>query len=186
MSILKLALNCVLANFSTVVHHNNPPLLEKKINMASRHYLMTSALNFISFKLKKWNFAVILSLKHKWVVKRLKFGSYFMINCGETGNDIFRNFWFLNSFRLTSYLKLTGVFYWSPQFLSVASLASRMYQLRGKCQTLQNHAYIKQLLQELMKCYFQSSVGDTCCLLFMNQCLTKWCAQCTVSQFIPI
>ena len=36
--------------------------------------------------LKKWNFAVILSLKHKWLVKRLKFGSYFMINCGETGS----------------------------------------------------------------------------------------------------
>ena len=47
--------------------------------------------------LKKWNFAVILSLKHKWIVKRLKFGSYFRINCGESGNDIFCSFWFLNS-----------------------------------------------------------------------------------------
>ena len=84
--------------------------------------------------LKKWNFAVILSLKHKWVVvKRLKFGSYFMINCGETDNDIFRNFWFLNSYRLTSYFKLTGVSYWFPQFLSVIMLASRMYQKREKC-----------------------------------------------------
>ena len=38
---------------------------------------------------------------------------------------------------------------------------------------MQNHAYIRQLVQELMKCYFQSSVGDTCCLLFMNQGLTN-------------
>ena len=29
-----------------------------------------------------------------------------MINCGETCNDIF---WFLNGYKLTSYLKLTGV-----------------------------------------------------------------------------
>ena len=83
--------------------------------------------------LKKWNFAVILSLKHKWVVKRFQFGSYFMINCAETDDDIFRNFWFLNSYRLTLYLNLTGVSHWSPQFLSVISLASGMYQKRGKC-----------------------------------------------------
>ena len=38
---------------------------------------------------------------------------------------------------------------------------------------MQNHAYIRQLVQELMKCYFQSSVGDTCCLLFTNQGLTN-------------
>ena len=38
---------------------------------------------------------------------------------------------------------------------------------------MQNHAYIRQLVQELMKCYFQSSAGDTCCLLFMNQGLTN-------------
>ena len=43
--------------------------------------------------LKKWNFAVILSIKDKEIVKRLKFGSYCMINCGETDNDIF--LWFL-------------------------------------------------------------------------------------------
>ena len=39
--------------------------------------------------LKKWNFAVILGIKDKWVVKRLKFGSYCMINCGEPDNEIF-------------------------------------------------------------------------------------------------
>ena len=50
-------------------------------------------------------FAVILTLNNIWVVKRLKFGSYCMINCGETCNDIF---WFLNGY------KLTGVSYWSP------------------------------------------------------------------------
>ena len=35
--------------------------------------------------------------------------------------------------------------------------------------TLQNHPYIRQLFQELMKWYFQASVGHTSCLLFMNQ-----------------
>ena len=123
--------------------------------MVSWHYLMPSALfksylacfchfweisNLFVFlitlsnlMLKKWNFAVILSLKHKWVVRRLTFGCYFTINYGETGNYIFRNFWSLNSYRLTSCLKLAGVSYWSPQFLSVTSLASGMYQKRGKC-----------------------------------------------------
>ena len=43
---------------------------------------------------------------------------------------------------------------------------------------MQNHAYTRQLVQELVKCYFQlSSVGnmllETCFLLFMNQCLTN-------------
>ena len=37
-------------------------------------------------------------------------------------NYIFCNFWFLNSYSLMSHLKLTGVSYWSPQFLSVISL----------------------------------------------------------------
>ena len=35
---------------------------------------------------KKWNFAVTQSIKDKWVVKRLKFGSYCMIKCEETNN----------------------------------------------------------------------------------------------------
>ena len=39
--------------------------------------------------LTKWNFAVILTLNNKWVVKRLKFVSYCMINDGETSNEIF-------------------------------------------------------------------------------------------------
>ena len=129
--------------------------------MVPWHYLMTSTLfksylacffHFLEISnlfvflitlsvlmLKKCNFAVILSLKHKWVVKRLKFGSYFMINCGETGNDIFV-WWFLNSYRLTSYLKPTGVSYWCPQLLSVISLASAMYQKRGK-----SHQYCKTM-----------------------------------------
>ena len=39
---------------------------------------------------KKWNFAVTLSIKDKWVAfKRLKFGSYCMIKYGETDNDKF-------------------------------------------------------------------------------------------------
>ena len=38
--------------------------------------------------LKKWNFAVILSIKDKSVVKKLKFGSCCMIKGGETNNGI--------------------------------------------------------------------------------------------------
>ena len=96
--------------------------------------LFVFLITLLVLMLKKWTFAVILSLKHKWVVKRLKFGRYFMINCGETDNDIFRNFWFLNSYRLTSYLKLMCVSYWFPRLLSVISLASiGMYQKRRKC-----------------------------------------------------
>ena len=132
-----------------------PSIIGKKINIVSWHYLMSSAFfksylacfchfweifNLFVFlialsnlMLKKWNLAVILSLKHNWVGKRLIFGCYFMINYGETGNYIFCNFWFLNSYRLMSCLKLTGVSYWFPQFVSVTSLASGMYQKRGKC-----------------------------------------------------
>ena len=42
--------------------------------------------------LRKWKFALILSLTDKLVVKRLNFESYCMINCGKTGNDIFPEF----------------------------------------------------------------------------------------------
>ena len=38
--------------------------------------------------LKKWNFAVILTLHSKSLVKRLKFVSYCIINFGEIGHDI--------------------------------------------------------------------------------------------------
>ena len=49
--------------------------------------------------LKKWNFAVILSLNHKWVVEILKFGSYFMINCGETIFSVISGFWIVTGWR---------------------------------------------------------------------------------------
>ena len=42
---------------------------------------------------------------------------------------------------------------------------------------MQNHACIRHLVQELTKCYFQSSVGDIWCLLFLNQ---AWQIVCTV------
>ena len=51
--------------------------------------------NFISFN-AKWNFAVILSLHDKWVVKTLKSWSYCMINCKETDMTFSRNFRFSN------------------------------------------------------------------------------------------
>ena len=38
--------------------------------------------------LRKWKFALILSLTDKLAVKGLNFERYCMINCGKTGNDI--------------------------------------------------------------------------------------------------
>ena len=86
-------------------------IIRKKLNMVSWHNFLASTLFkscldcFASFEifliflvfhvtlwvliLKKWNFAVISSIKDKQIVKRLKFGSYCMINCGENDNDVF-------------------------------------------------------------------------------------------------
>ena len=63
--------------------------------------------------LSKQNFAVILSLNDKWVVKTLKSGSYCMINCEETRNDIFLKFpvFGMVDFKLMLYLKLIGASY---------------------------------------------------------------------------
>ena len=38
--------------------------------------------------IRKWKFALILSLTDKLAVKGLNFERYCMINCGKTGNDI--------------------------------------------------------------------------------------------------
>ena len=38
---------------------------------------------------------------------------------------------------------------------------------------MQNYAYIRQLVQEFMKWYFQAPVGHFFCLLFINQGLTN-------------
>ena len=51
---------------------------------------------------------------------------------------------------------------------------------------MRNYVYIRQLIQELMKCYFQASAGDSC-LLFMNQGMTN-SVHCVlrVCQFILV
>ena len=77
-------------------------------------------------------------------------------------------------FRLTSYLKLTGVSYWPPPPLPPIVERHIIGQWdaskkRTLTETLQNHAYIRQLVLKLMKLYFQASVGYTCYLLFINQ-----------------
>ena len=65
-------------------------------------------------------------------------------------------------------LKLTGVSNWSPpQLLSVIPLVSGKKE-RKMILTLENHSYIRQLFQELMK-HFQASVGQTRWLFFINQ-----------------
>ena len=64
-------------------------------------------------------------------------------------------------------LKLTGVSNWSPQLLSVISLVSGKKE-RKMTLTLENHPYIRQPFQELMK-HFQASVGQTRWLFFINQ-----------------
>ena len=162
---LKIKFYYVLANFSMVVNHTNTPSLGKKILCHDiiwwcPHFFESCLACFCHFgdfffflvfhvtlsvlMINKWNFAVIFTANDTWVVKRLKFGSYCMINCGETSNDIFC---FLNGCRLTSYLKLMGELYWSLrqpfsflQLLSVILLASRMHQKRAKwhkhCKTI--------------------------------------------------
>ena len=54
-----------------------------------------------------------------------------------------------------------------PQLLSVISLVSGKKE-RKMILTLENHSYIRQLFQELMK-HFQASVGQTRWLFFINQ-----------------
>ena len=79
-------------------------------------------------------------------------------------------------FRLTPYLKLTGVIILTthPPVVECHIVGQRdVSKERKMTQTLQNHAYIMQLVQGLMKWYFQASVGHTCCLLFINQSLTN-------------
>ena len=48
-----------------------------------------SSYNFNSFNAKEME---LCSYNDKWVVKRLKFGSYCMTNCGETGTYILPEF----------------------------------------------------------------------------------------------
>ena len=68
-------------------------------------------------------------------------------------------------FRLTPYLKLTGVIILTthPPVVECHIVGKRdVSKERKMTQTLQNHAYITQLVWELMKWYFQASVGHTC------------------------
>ena len=63
--------------------------------------------------------------------------------------------------------------YWTPTISTIVEchiIDQQMCQKRGKWHKhCENHAYIRQLVQELIKWYFQVSVGHTCCLLFINQ-----------------
>ena len=131
--------------------------------------------------LKKWNFAVILIQDIRWVVKRLKFVSYCMINCGETGNDIFPKIlvfeWLQVDviFEADGCIKLISPPPPPPHPIVECHIAGQwdVSKERKMTWTLQNHPYIRQLFQELMKWYFQASVGRTYCLLFINQGLTN-------------
>ena len=103
---------CLKIKFNYSGSSHQCSIIGKKVNIMLQHHLMMSTLFkkviepvfaiFVKFLiffvfhvtlsvllLKKWNFAVILTVNNKWVVKRLKFGSYCMMNCGETCNNIF-------------------------------------------------------------------------------------------------
>ena len=82
-----------------------------------------------------------------------------------------RNFWFLNGYRLTSYLKLMCVSNWSPPIVE-CHIAGLWNVSKERKMTLQNHPYIRQLFQELME-YFQASIRLSCWLFFINQGLTN-------------
>ena len=101
--------------------------------------------------LSKWNFAVILSLNDKWVVKRLKFGSCCMINYGETGNDILPEFlvfkWLISGWRIFEADRCNHMP--RPLFLIVECDIVGQWDVskeKKMTQTLQNHAYMRQLV----------------------------------------
>ena len=68
-------------------------------------------------------------------------------------------------FRLKSYLRLVGVSYWPPSTSPIVECHIvcqwDVSKERETALALRNHTYIRQLVQELMKWYFQVSVGFT-------------------------
>ena len=67
----------------------------RKWNFVVNLSLSTTHLLFrlnISYIIMLYVIRLNISLNDKWVVERLKFGSYCMINCGKTNNDIFPEF----------------------------------------------------------------------------------------------
>ena len=66
-------------------------------------------------------------------------------------------------FRLKSYLKLVGVSYWPPTIPPIVECHIvgqwDVSKEREMALALRNHTYIRQLVQEVMKWYFQVSVG---------------------------
>ena len=119
-----------------------------------------------------------------------------MINCGEISNDIFLKFlffkwlisgwchiwsWWVDHTEPSSLLpppplpppsspNCWGSYHWrvgcakrDENDISIAKPCIHPYV----CMVLQ---CLCQLVQELMKWYFQASAGHSCCLLFINQC----------------
>ena len=66
-------------------------------------------------------------------------------------------------FRLKSYLKLVGVSYWPPTIPPIVECHIvgqwDVSKEREMALALRNHTYVRQLVQEVMKWYFQVSVG---------------------------
>ena len=139
---------------------------------------------------RKWNCAVMLNLNDKWVVKRLRFGSYCMINCAETSNDIFLKFPIFNGwFQADVILEAEGCIILNPNPnppIAECHIFGQWDVLKETKMTwtLQNYAYMRKLFQELMKWYFQALVGHTCCLLSLTRAQQIVCKAPKICQII--
>ena len=103
----------------------------------------------------------------------------------------YRNFWFSNGWFQSDIIFETDRCNHidPPPPNVVCHIVSQWDMSREKkmSQTLQDNEYIRHLVQELMKWYFQSSVGHTFCLLFINQGLiNKLHSASQACQFILV
>ena len=86
-----------------------------------------------------------------------------MINCGETRNGIFLEI------VVFDWLTSDWCHVWSWLVYHIdPTLNFFVILLEEKREENNIQAYIRQLVWELIKWYFQALVGHTCCLLFIN------------------
>ena len=101
-------------------------------------------------------------------------------------NYIFCNFWFLNSYSLMSHLKLTGVSYWSPQFLSVISLPVGCIKREENVINIAKPCIHKAAGSGINEMLFPIFSWRYMLFIIHEPGLDRYRVQSTTSQFIPI